>query len=105
MRLKELREEKGLFQRELANIFHISKNSVYNWENGISEPNIDLLIKLANYFECSIDYLLGRESESGLIEIKGTQLRPDEVELLALYQKLNYQDKNQLIGFAKALAY
>lgn len=59
-RLKELRQEKGLTQKQIADLFGISRISVVYWEQG-SEPDYDTLIKLAKFFDVSVDFLLGIE--------------------------------------------
>ena len=61
-RIKELREDKGYTQTELANILQVSRQSLSNYENEIVEPNINTLIKMADFFNCSLDYLTGRTS-------------------------------------------
>lgn len=58
--LKELREEQGKTQKELAEDLHISQVTYSNYELGKREPNIETLIALANYFRVSIDFLVGR---------------------------------------------
>lgn len=104
-RLYELLNEKlNGNQSLLAEYTKIPKTTINGWLTTEREPNSRQLINLANYFQCSIDYLIGRENDIGLIEIKN-DLTPDETELITIYKKLNYQNKNQLIGFAKALAY
>lgn len=57
--LKELRQEKGIGQVELANALGVSKGIVSLWENGLREPNMYSLIKIATYFNVSIDELVG----------------------------------------------
>lgn len=59
-RLKELREEKKLSQREIAKIFHISQPSVYKWESEGVIPRQDILMEMCNFFDCTLDYLFGR---------------------------------------------
>lgn len=59
-RIKSLREEKGLKQDELANILSISPSAIGMYERDAREPNDDIKIKLAEYFNVSIDYLLGK---------------------------------------------
>ena len=59
IRLKELRQMKKLKQTELAEILNVTYRSVQNYEAGDREPNIDKLIFLANYFNVSLDYLVG----------------------------------------------
>ncbi|WP_427338002.1 helix-turn-helix domain-containing protein [Caloranaerobacter sp. DY30410] len=59
-RLKLLREEKNLRQADLAKILNISRQSVSNYENGVRFPNDELLLRrIAEFFDVSIDYLLG----------------------------------------------
>ena len=65
-RLRELRQERGLKQEELGRRVGASKQSVSNWENGNIMPSIDILVRLADHFGVSTDYLLGRESERTL---------------------------------------
>ena len=60
-RLKELRIEKGIGQVELAKALNLSKGIISLWENGLREPKLSNLILLAQYFQVSIDYLVGIE--------------------------------------------
>ena len=57
-KLKELRIEKGLSQRQLGKIFNVCNQTISFWENGSREPDLDTLIIIARYFEVSIDSLL-----------------------------------------------
>jgi transcriptional regulator with XRE-family HTH domain len=59
-RVKELREEKGLRQVELARMLEISQGTLSNWERGVHDPDNEALGQLAQIFDCSVDYLLGR---------------------------------------------
>lgn len=56
-----LRKERCLTQKLLAKELNISADSIYNWENGRSEPSIDDLINIAIYFNVSIDFLVGKD--------------------------------------------
>ena len=71
-RLKELRKNKGLTQSELANIINnelsskekpISKMIISNWENNKNRIKIERARQLANYFDVSVDYLLGYDTD------------------------------------------
>ncbi len=53
--LKKLRKEHNLTQREVADALHISQTSVSKYERGESEPDIDMLIKMSDYFNVTID--------------------------------------------------
>ena len=59
--IKSLRLEQHLTQRQLGEILGFSNQTVSFWETGRLEPNIDTLIKIAQYFEVSCDYLVGLE--------------------------------------------
>ena len=60
-RLKRLRKEKKLTQKELAEQIGISQKSYSHWETGKNEPSLENLIKLVDLLEVSIDWLFGRE--------------------------------------------
>lgn len=59
IRLKQLRESKGLSQYAFAQKMGVAQSTVGNWESGKREPNYSTLQKLADYFGVSTDYLLG----------------------------------------------
>jgi len=63
VRLRELRKEKGITQKELANAINTTDDSVYSWEKGRSQPSIDSIRKICRYFDITSDYLLGLEEE------------------------------------------
>ena len=60
MRLKELRKKKGISQLRLATELNTTQNTISRYETGEREPGIDELIMLADYFNVSVDYLIGR---------------------------------------------
>ena len=64
MRLLELRKLAGLSQKELAKILNCSQNMISQWENGTRDPSTDTLKAMADYFNVTIDYLLGRTDEN-----------------------------------------
>lgn len=59
--LKRLRKERGLSQIAFAREIHASQNTISQWEQGIRQPNNDTLKEIADYFNVSVDYLLGRK--------------------------------------------
>lgn len=65
-RLKELRTEKGISQRKLADALGLSNRSISVYEQGVTEPSIKTLVNIANYFDVTVDYLIGNsDSRSG----------------------------------------
>ena len=72
-RLKELRENKGLNQIELADILHISPSAIGMYETDKRDPSDDLKILIANFFGVSVDYLMGTETKNKrLLPVLGT---------------------------------
>lgn len=61
--LKTLRKQKHITQRALADALHISQTSVSKYERGETEPDIDMIIRIADYFEISIDEFLRKYYE------------------------------------------
>ena len=60
-RLKDLREERNITQYELAKQTEISPACINRWEKTLRLPNIDSIIILCKFFNCSADYLIGLE--------------------------------------------
>lgn len=82
MNLHGLRKDRSLSMKELADIMHVSAQTIMNWENDIFEPSIDHLIKLADFFNVSIDYLVGRylnQSDEIISSDKIKNLNKDEI--------------------------
>ncbi|MCM1042633.1 MAG: helix-turn-helix domain-containing protein [Corallococcus sp.] len=100
--LKNLREEKKLTQENVCEKLNVSRNCYASYEQGRTEPNIEMLVKLANLFECSVDYLLGRVSDIDTIEIQ-TDLTEQQKELLSNFDRLNTEGKARLLGYLLAL--
>ena len=63
MRLRDMREDRDIPQRVLAEYLHIRQNTYSQYENGQRQIPIDALIQLAGYFDTSVDYILGLTDE------------------------------------------
>lgn len=63
MRLKDLREDNDITQNQIASILNVKQNTYSQYENGKREVPIDVLWKLADYYNVSIDYLVGRQND------------------------------------------
>lgn len=103
IKLRELRTSKGLTQKDVAIAIGVSPQSYGYYENQVNKPDPDTLIKIADFFGCSIDYLLGRENDFGVIENKNLNLTKTQSELLTSFNLLSLEDQNKVIGFVKAL--
>ena len=78
-RLQELRKQKGLTQEQLAEKLNVTNQSVSKWEKDINAPDILLLVALADLFETSVDYLLGRNENMPIVSV--TQKGIDQLVL------------------------
>lgn len=62
-RLRELRRERGMQQRELGELYNFSSSAIGSYERNLREPTLELLLQLSEYFGVSVDYLLCRTEE------------------------------------------
>ena len=114
-RIKELRTQRKITQEELGNIINVQKAAVSKYELGRAVPSTDVLTKLANYFNVSVDYLLGRTNEPGGTGFQkgdngGSQNdgerekipphQKDYVELHRLIDELPHKDVEELLNTA-----
>ena len=102
LRLKELREERGVSMMTLAKAIGVSDTAVCKWENQDSEPKLSYIIKLADYFNCSADYLIGRSDEFGSY-IGNTQLTEEEKKILTGFHTMSPQTKTIAIEIMNIL--
>lgn len=97
-RLQTLRKSKGLSQPELAKIIEVSDRSISAWERGLTLPNTEIAIKLADFFDVSIDYLLARDKK-----LHNTQLDSNIISIQRAYEKLTPTDKEKMIQMNKLM--
>ncbi len=92
--LKKLREQHNLSQQKLADILLVSQQSIYKYENGITSPDIETLIRMADYFNTSIDYLVEHTDISHKIEhVEENMLNNDETSLIKKYRTISPSQK------------
>lgn len=103
-RLRELRTECNLTQREIARQLEITQSGYLRWEKGITEPNIESIKKLCKIFDVSADYLIGLENDYGAKTIQQTNnITHKEQEWLNFYRKLPPDSLERLITVFKAV--
>lgn len=99
-RLVELMTEKKIkTYTELANRTQIPSSTIYSWKTSL--PNGDNLVSLANFFDVSIDYLVGRSDDVGLIKTNAN-LTELESNVLALFRKITPKEQARVYGMIKA---
>ena len=101
--LKDLINSSGKTAKEIAKKTNISQAAMSYYINGKTEPTLNILITLADYFNVSMDYLVGRENDYGLVEVKN-DLNVKERELISYYRVLSPFEQGELVGAARAMA-
>ena len=106
-KLKTLRIEKNLSQVDLAKMINLSKNTINAYEKKRAEASIETLVKLADIFECTIDYLVGREDDFGIVQSSATvpALTALESEMLSHFRALDTSSQHKAMGYVYALAH
>lgn len=96
--LKQLREDRGLSQSQLAKELGVSQSTVGNWESGAREPNFSTTQQIADFFNVSVDYLLGNTDEPRTLD---QQLEGIDFALFGEVHELTDEEKQDVINFAK----
>ena len=94
MKIKELRTEFNLTQKDIALKLGCNQTAVGKYERGELEPNIQVLIKLSAIFGCTVDYLLGVDSDYVSAKSSESNLTYEEYSLVKMYRILSERDKN-----------
>lgn len=97
-RIKKLRVERGLRQKDVADKLGISPQSFGYYENWVNKPDPEMLCKIADLFEVSVDYLLGRENEDGtkMYTFEPETFSPAERKVIDKYRALSPENKKYL---------
>jgi transcriptional regulator with XRE-family HTH domain len=106
--LSKLRYETGLSQPELANALGVSKGAIGMWETDKRRPDYDMLIKIADFFNVSTDYILSHTVDSGgdtdsIVNISDFMSDTSTLKLVNTFNALNEDYQDILIGEAKKL--
>lgn len=95
--LKALREETGTTQKQLADAVSVSQQSINKYENHNIEPDIATLIRIADFFHTSVDYLIGHSNNRDIgATVYSAALTPDELNLINNYKHLTPKEKQSI---------
>ena len=95
--LKKLRIERNLSQQKLADAVFVSQQSINQYENHDVQPDFKTLIKLADFFDTTIDYLVGyTEFTEKVNKLTSYKITADETLLINNYRLLNEQQKDSI---------
>lgn len=100
--LKKLRTEHHLSQQQLADLVHVTQQSIWKYENNIAHPDIDTIKELAVLFHTSIDYLVGYSD--AVPTLPGASITPVEYSLLQAFRTLEPDSKEALLQFLRSLS-
>ena len=103
--LTSLREERGIYQKELAAILKVSVGTISNYENNIHFPDQDALLQLADYFGVTVDYLLGRTSYRYSLDTLNEEYAPGMTvaELVDIIQHFSPQNTASFLDYIELL--
>ena len=101
MRIKELREDKKESQQKLAMLLNVSQTMISRYELEQAYPDVEILIKLAEHFGVSVDYLIG-VSESKLPYTK-SNLSEQEQQMLFLFKRLSKTQKEKAVSYIEGM--
>ena len=96
--LRNLREKYNLTQQQIADELGIQRPTYSRYEKGERQPNYNLLIKIADYFNISVDYLLGKEENSQSLD---EQLSEIEIALYSEVKELTDEQKQDILDYAR----
>lgn len=97
IRLKYLRNSNKLSQKDFAQVLKVSQQTVASWESGRTEPSNNALKDIADYFNVSTDYLLGRESTTA------PTLSDEQTTVLGIFNSLNPTGQNAFMAVLDGL--
>jgi len=102
--LKILRQERGISQQRLADAIGVSQQSINQYENHSVEPDISVLTRLADHFNTSIDFIVGRTDIRRPIEhTEAFHLNRDESDVITQYRALKGSEKQCIALMIKTL--
>ena len=101
--LRQIREKRKITQTKLSVDIEVSQELISHYETGKSRPNIETLIKLAEYFNCSTDYLLERTNNPSTV--KDLNLKDIEINnIIDKYNSLSAENKKQFSNYLDYLS-
>ena len=97
--LAELRQDKRMTQAQLAQVMFVTAGTISNYEKGIHFPDVEKLLALADYFEVTVDYLLGRTDSNVSMDILQERITPQKTvgQFIEDFQRITPERKKALL--------
>lgn len=104
-RLKELRNDGKLTQKQVAIALEISPTCYAGYEQGYRFPDIPTIGKLCNFFQVSADYLLGRSDDFGNVAVQSSApaLTEEEQEILNLFRSMTHSQQIRFTAYGEGM--
>ena len=102
--LSSLMKKRNVTAKQLSEKLKIGKNQFKYWKDNGNIPNGETLISLADYFDCSVDYLLGLSDDPVRAGNAPNNLSTNESTIVELFRQLSDTQQGELIGRAKMMA-
>lgn len=101
-RIKELRNECGILQADLAKILKVGQGTISNWENGRTEPDQESLFTMSQHFGVSIDYILGNtDTKKAPTSEEMDALTPKQKDIIHLMDQMTPEQQDELLRQAQ----
>lgn len=103
-KIRELRKQNKLTQTDLAVICNTTTSNISGWELGKWQPDNEALLKLADFFGVSVDYLLEREEQKNLVAYPNHEITDKQtLDIMKLFKVMTEIQKAQVIGYVIGL--
>lgn len=102
--LSSLMKKRNVTAKQLSEKLKIGKNQFKYWKDNGNIPNGETLISLADYFDCSVDYLLGRKEtkKAAVLPVESSDTKKEQ--LIKNYELLNDEGQEDLLDYSEMLA-
>lgn len=100
--IRRLRESRDMTQQQLADVLHVKRETVTQWESGVAQPRMGTAVKLVQYFHISLNDLVGEDME--VPEKPQDALTADERMLLELYRSMDDSARQMALCALRGMA-
>ena len=102
-RLEDLLNQRQITKIAFLNDLGYSKNAISEWRNGVTRSYMNKIDQIADYLDCSIDYLLGRAEQEGISAAPTPMLEADALKIAQMYSQLNDENKEKAMNLMTSL--
>ena len=104
LRVVRKSDPRKLTQKDVADFLGADRSTYAKYETGDSEPNLDTLIRLSNFFGVSLEYLIGQTDIKKALSAEALSVTPEAQALHEVMESLSPEDRQRVLDFGRALA-